>query len=101
LPFGLLFPFGWAALLHPYEQYMRRGSRGGQSLACWFPVTDGFTIPEVTSKQLVENGSHGIKIAKTGDFWRFSAAFAGPAVSLGAVDIVFVPLYGSGGRCHN
>jgi len=23
-----LLPFGFAALLHPYEQYVRRGSRG-------------------------------------------------------------------------
>jgi hypothetical protein len=52
-------------------------------------VTDGFPIPEVTTNQLVENGSHGIKTAKTGDFWRFSAAFAGPAGPPGAIDFVF------------
>jgi hypothetical protein len=52
-------------------------------------------------KQVVENSSHGIKTAKTGDFGRFSALFASPAVSPGAIDFVFVPLYGSGGSCHN
>jgi hypothetical protein len=52
-------------------------------------------------KQVVENGSQGMGTAKIGDFGRFSALFAGPAVSPGAIDFVFVPLYGSGGRCHN
>ncbi|MFL5283038.1 MAG: hypothetical protein ACJ8AW_19105, partial [Rhodopila sp.] len=49
-------------------------------------VTDGFPIPEVTTNQVVENGSHGIKIAKTGDFWRFSAAFADPECRAGALN---------------
>jgi hypothetical protein len=45
-----------------------------------------FTIPDVALKHRVENSSHGIKTAKIGDFRWFSAAFAGPAVSLGAID---------------
>jgi hypothetical protein len=48
-------------------------------------------------KQLVENSSHGIKTAKTGDFGRFSAAFADPECRAGAIDPgfrVYAPLSG-------
>jgi len=52
-----------------------------------FAVAGGrFPIPEVALKQLVEDGSHGMGTAKIGDFRRFSALFAGPAVSPGAID---------------
>jgi len=52
-------------------------------------VTGGFTILEVTLKHRVENRSHRAGTARTGDFRRFSAAFAGPAGPPGAIDFVF------------
>src|SRR4051794_4651523 len=51
--------------------------------------TSIFPIPEVTLKHRVENRSHRAGTARTGDFRRFSAAFAGPAGPPGAIDFVF------------